>query len=119
MRDGIDAAECAARDEPTQTNLLGFNGALKTVKRRAAIASAVVEQRAAETPQKLFLPGFDIGAFPNHLNRSSLIAPVARGQRKFHRRAVMVTRMDCVMEYTGEQLDEADGDLIMALMAFA
>ncbi len=31
----------------------------------------------------------------------------------------MVTRRDCVLEYTGEQLDEADGDLIMALIAFA
>ncbi|HHK4937016.1 TPA: hypothetical protein ACQT20_003908, partial [Pseudomonas aeruginosa] len=57
--------------------------------------------------------------FPNHLNRSSLIAPIARGKRKFHRQAVMVTRRDCVLEYTGEQLDEADGDLIMALIAFA
>lgn len=70
-------------------------------------------------PQQLFLPGFDIGAFPNHLNRSSLIAPIARGKRRFHRQAVMVTRRDCVLEYTGEQLDEADGDLIMALIAFA
>ena len=38
---------------------------------------------------------------------------------KFHRQAEMVTRKDCVLEYTGEQLDEADGDLIMALIAFA
>lgn len=77
------------------------------------------EKRQAETPQQLFLPGFDIGAFPNRLNRSSLIAPIARGPRKFHRQAVMVTRGSCVLEYTGEQLDEADGDLIMALIAFA
>lgn len=81
--------------------------------------SAQVERKAAETPQQLFLPGFEIGAFPNHLNRSSLIAPIARGPRKFHRQAAMVTRRDCVLQYTGEQLDEADGDLIMALIAFA
>lgn len=31
----------------------------------------------------------------------------------------MVSRSDCVLEYTGEQLDEADGDLIMALIFFA
>lgn len=31
----------------------------------------------------------------------------------------MVTRGKCVLEYTGEQLDEADGDLVMALIAFA
>lgn len=92
---------------------------LEWIKQKAAEAAARAEQKAAETPQQLFLPGFDIGAFPNHLNRSSFIAPIARGRRKFHRQATMVTRRDCVLEYTGEQLDEADGDLIMALIAFA
>ena len=89
------------------------------IKQKAAQVAASAEQRAAETPRQMFLPGFDIGAFPNHLNRSSFIAPIARGRRKFHRQAEMVTRKDCVLEYTGEQLDEADGDLIMALIAFA
>ena len=56
---------------------------------------------------------------PNHLNRSSFIAPIARGLRKFHRETVMVSRSDCVLEYTGEQLDEADGEIIMALIFFA
>jgi hypothetical protein len=92
---------------------------LQWVKQKAAEMAAKGEQKAAETPRQLFLPGFDIGAFPNHLNRSSFIAPIARGRRKFHRQAEMVTRRDCVLEYTGEQLDEADGDLIMALIAFA
>lgn len=92
---------------------------LEWVKQKAAEVAAKAEQKAAETPRQLFLPGFDIGAFPNHLNRSSFIAPIARGRRKFHRQAAMVTRRDCVLEYTGEQLDEADGDLIMALIAFA
>ena len=86
---------------------------------RAKEARANTERRAAETPKQMFLPGFEIGALPNHLNRSSLIAPIARRQRKFHHQTVMVTRRDCVLEYTGEQLDEADGDLVMALIAFA
>lgn len=77
------------------------------------------ECEAAETPKQLFLPGFDIGAMPNHLNRSSFIAPIARGRRKHHQQTPMVSRKDCVLEYTGEQLDEADGDLIMALIFFA
>ena len=92
---------------------------LEWIKQKAAEVAAKAEQKAAETPRQMFLPGFDIGAFPNHLNRSSFIAPIARGRRKFHRQAAMVTRRDCVLEYTGEQLDEADGDLIMALIAFA
>lgn len=86
--------------------------ALERVQRRA-------ELRQAEAPAKMFLPGFDIGVMPNHLNRSSFIAPIARGQRKFHRQTAMFTRRDCVLEYTGEQLDEADGDLIMSLLFFA
>ncbi|MFM9437874.1 hypothetical protein ACFDR9_004966 [Janthinobacterium sp. CG_23.3] len=92
---------------------------LEITKQRGAAGLEMAEQKAAETPRQMFLPGFDIGAFPNHLNRSSFIAPIARGRRKFHRQTEMVTRKDCVLEYTGEQLDEADGDLIMALIAFA
>jgi hypothetical protein len=70
-------------------------------------------------PQRMFLPGFDIGAFPNHLNRSSLFAPIARGKRKLHHETPMVTRSDCVLEYSGQQLDEADATLIMAMIFFA
>ena len=92
---------------------------LKALKDRAEAGRQAAEQKAAETPKQMFLPGFDIGAMPNHLNRSSLIAPVARGKRKTHSQTVMVTRSDCVLEYSGQQLDEADGDLIMALIAFA
>jgi hypothetical protein len=92
---------------------------LEWIKQKAAEVAAQAEQKAAETPRQMFLPGFDIGAFPNHLNRSSFIAPIARGRRKRHQQTEMVTRRDCVLEYTGEQLDEADGDLIMALIAFA
>ncbi len=92
---------------------------LEWVKQKAAEASVRLEQKAAETPRQLFLPGFDIGAFPNHLNRSSLFAPIARGRRKFHRQTRLVSRADAVLEYTGEQLDEADCDLIMALIWYA
>lgn len=92
---------------------------LKAIKDRTEAGRQAAERKAAETPKQMFLPGFDIGAMPNHLNRSSLIAPVARGKRKTHSQTVMVTRSDCVLEYSGQQLDEADGDLIMALIAFA
>lgn len=95
---------------------------LEWLKERTAQAQKEMAERAeqeAQQPKQMFFPGFDIGAFPNHLNRSSFIAPIARGRRKFHRQAEMVTRRDCVLEYTGEQLDEVDGDLIMALIALA
>lgn len=88
-------------------------------QQRAANAQANADKRQFEQPKQLFLPGFDIGTMPNHLNRSSLFAPVARGRRKLHNDTVMVSRSDCVLEYSGEQLDEADADLIMALIWFA
>lgn len=65
------------------------------------------------------LPRFYPGGMPNHINRSSLIAPIGRGQRIHHSRSILKSRSDCTIEYTGEQLDEADGDILMALLCFA
>jgi len=95
------------------------DSSLAWLQRKAAETEAQREKKVTETPRQMFLPCFEIGAFPNHLNRSSLFAPIARGRRKFHRQTEMVTRRDCVLEYTGEQLDEADGDITMALIAFS
>jgi hypothetical protein len=53
---------------------------------------------------------------PNHVARSSLFAPIARGRRKFHHETPLVTRSDAIMRYTGEQLDEADADLALQLI---
>lgn len=92
---------------------------LEWVQQKAAEASVRLEQNAAETPKQLWLPGFDLGAMPNHLNRSSLFAPIARGRRKFHQQTRLVSRADAILEYTGEQLDEADCDLMMALIWYA
>lgn len=91
---------------------------LEITKRRTKEAVDAAEQKPVD-PRQMWLPGFDLGAMPNHINRSSLFAPVARGARKFHRETVLVTRSDCLIEYTGEQLDEADGDIIMALIFYA
>ncbi|WP_394672141.1 plasmid-related transcriptional repressor protein [Limnobacter sp.] len=96
-----------------------FSQTLDLVRQWSQNAEENLEQEACSKQRELWIPGFSLGAFPNHLNRSSLFAPIAKGRRIFHRQATMVTRRDCVIEYTGEQLDEADGDLIMALIAFA
>lgn len=111
-------------EKPCQTSTSSKSAPrwMGSVEKHTIEAQERIEARKkerTETPRQLFLPGFDIGAFPNHLNRSSFIAPIARGRRKYHHQAEMVTRRDCVLEYTGEQLDEADGDLIMALIALA
>lgn len=72
-----------------------------------------------QSPAKISLPRFSPGGMPNHINRSSLIAPIGRGQRVFHNRTILQSRVDCTIEYTGEQLDEADGDLLMVLLYFS
>jgi len=110
-------ADARSRGAPVADALRRAPRALETTAEAEARTEA--RREVTQEPQQLFLPGFDIGAMPNHLNRSSLIAPIARGKRRFHRQTTMITRRDCVLEYTGEQLDEADGDLIMALIFFA
>lgn len=105
--------EVPAEEKQHTKDLFGW------VQQKAVEAQEKIEQRAAENPVQMFLPGFDIGAMPNHLNRSSFISPIARGKRKFHRQIQLISRADCILEYTGEQLDEADGDLVMALIFFA
>lgn len=93
---------------------------LSIAKRRGEKRTLEQEKVAAETPRQLFLPGFEIGTMPNHINRSSLFAPIARGsKRKYHNDVELFSRSDCVIKYTGEQLDEADCDIFMTLISFA
>lgn len=79
---------------------------------------ASVKADASTEPAQMFLPGMEdwIRAMPNHLARSSLFAPVARGRKKLHNETPLVTRSDCVLTYTGEQLDEAQADVALQLI---
>lgn len=72
-------------------------------------------------PQQLFLPGFDdfMRAMPNHLARSSLFAPVARGRKQIHKDTILISRSDAVIKFWGEQLDEAQADVWMQAMHVA
>lgn len=64
---------------------------------------------------QLFLPGLDdvMRAMPNHIARSSLFAPVARGRKKIYKDTVLVSRGDAVIKFWGEQLDETQADVWM------
>lgn len=81
------------------------------------------DRMAAQTPQVLSLCGVSpcVGALPNHLNRSSLFAPIAQavrkqaGGRRYLVREILVSRNDVRIEYTGEQLDESDCDILLGL----
>src|ERR1019366_6365042 len=80
--------------------------------------SANKAKQKASTPIQMFLPGMDefMRAMPNLLARSSLCAPIARGHRKMHGGTVLVSRKDGILEFWGEQLDEADADIVLQLM---
>lgn len=81
-----------------------------------ARAQARLDRHTDAQRETLFLPGFDLGTLPNHINRSSLFAPVGRGLRTNLDQATLVSREDCTFRYTGQQLDEADADICMALV---
>lgn len=91
---------------------------LEWVKQKAAEVVAQAEQKAAETPRQLFLPGMDefMRAMPNHIARSSLFAPVARGRRKLHDSTILQSRGDAEIRFSGKQLDEAQADVWMQAM---
>lgn len=79
---------------------------------RMALRSELAE------PQRLFLPGLEgfMRAMPNHIARSSLFAPVARGKKKNYKDAVLISRRDAVIRFWGEQLDETQADVWMQAM---
>lgn len=97
---------------------------VRATRPRFADLAAAAQERAAmktkqdaATPLQMLLPGMDelMRAMPNLLARSSLCAPVAKGKRKMHSGTVLVSRKDAVIEYWGEQLDEADADILLQL----
>lgn len=88
------------------------------LEKRAAQAREEAERKAAETPRQMFLPGMDefMRAMPNHIARSSLFAPVARGRRKMHDGTILQSRGDAEIRFSGKQLDEAQADVWMQAM---
>lgn len=91
---------------------------LEMTKQRGEAARETAEQKAAETPRQMFLPGMDefMRAMPNHIARSSLFAPVARGRKRMHQDTVLQSRGDAEIRFWGEQLDEAQADVWMQAM---
>ena len=98
------------------SSLLAQHPAL--VARMAEAQARTAARRESPEPQQMFLPGLDpeVRAMPNHVARSSLFAPVARGRKVLHEQAVLVSRADANITYTGYQLDEAQADAWMQLM---
>jgi hypothetical protein len=85
---------------------------------RVATAKSRIESRSETTKQQLWLPGLQefMRAMPNHIARSSLFAPVARGRKRIHTGTLLVSRADAVIKSWGEQLDESQADVWMQAM---
>ncbi|MEX3691508.1 plasmid-related transcriptional repressor protein [Paraburkholderia sp. BR14263] len=92
------------------------SNAFERMKLRAAesVAREATRGSGRDEPQ-FFVPGMDefMRAMPNHLARSSVYAPVARGHKGIHKGTVLVSRADAVMKFWGEQLDEGQADVWM------
>lgn len=58
-------------------------------------------------------------AMPTSISRSALFAPIGKGRRKYHINAVIDSRKDVVMTYTGDQLDMGDADVFMQALELA
>ena len=58
-------------------------------------------------------------AMPNHLARSSLFAPIKTGERQMHEKALMASRGDASIYYSGHQLDMADNDVFLQALRVA
>lgn len=71
--------------------------------------------------QQRTLPLFPLleSAMPNHLARSSLFAPIKSGTRQIHEKALMASRGDASIYYSGHQLDMADNDVFLQALRVA
>lgn len=101
------------------TTLLSRYPAL--VARASEAESRIGVLRETATARQLFIPGLDdfMRAMPNHIARSSVFAPVARGSKQILKNAIVVSRSDAVLRFWGEQLDEAQADVWMQAMHIA
>ena len=104
-----------AESDDTKQPRRNLDDRLNALRKRGAEAA---EQKAAETEKQMFLPGMDefMRAMPNHIARSSLFAPVARGRKRMHQDTVLQSRGDAEIRFLGEQLDEAQADVWMQCM---
>lgn len=90
----------------------------KLASRVGEAQSRIAARHESQEPQRMFLPGLErfMRAMPNHIARSSLFAPVARGTKKIYKDAVLISRRDAVIRFWGEQLDETQADVWMQAM---
>lgn len=93
--------------------------AFAKVQQRALEAQARREKEEAAAPKQLPLWMDWERAMPTPISRSALFSPTARGARKRLKDAVIDSRPDVELAYTGEQLDMSDADVFMQALELA
>jgi hypothetical protein len=89
--------------------------------RNAEVSGRVSTEMQSTPPKQLFLPGTNnlIRVMPNHLARSSLFAPIARGTNVIYNGTQLESRKDAIIHCWGPQLDEGMADVWMHAMHLA
>lgn len=107
-----------ANDKDTAPRRRTLDELMQFANERAAAGREATEQKAAETPRQMFLPGMDefMRALPNSVADSSLFAPMARGAKKMHAGSVLASRLNTTLTYWGVQLNELHADITMQLL---
>lgn len=93
--------------------------ALQVAKKMAADAKARQQSEEKSSPKQLPLWADWERAMPTPISRSALFAPIGRGARKRLKDAVIDSRPDVALTYTGEQLDMGDADAFMQALELA
>ena len=94
----------------------------KEINAENKVTSLVYQTKnKAKTIDKSELPHLHsaVRAIPNHIARSSLFAPVVRGNKRNFSDEVIVSRSDVTIHYSGKQLDEPQCDVWMQAMFLA
>lgn len=109
-------------EKVTPSEMVAFAESLNEVRSAARkkykkkVSGRAARPGRTADPRQMSLPGVDEELFrtmPNHLARSSLFAPVARGRKRLRAGELLVSRGDAEIVFWGEQLDEAQADVWM------
>jgi hypothetical protein len=90
-----------------------------TSQREESLTTRRIKARPKSTSDTLPLFPLLDSAMPNHLARSSLFAPIKTGDRQIHEKALMASRGDSSIYYSGHQLDMADNDVFLQALRVA
>lgn len=88
------------------------------IQKRDEAAERVSQKKSSIALKPLFIPGandFD-RVMPNHLARTNLFAPIARGIKIYYDGTQLTSRKDAIIHCWGQQLDEGMADVWMQVM---